>query len=191
LLNLDEIFRDFPVLETQRLFLRRIESKDAEVFFRLYSDYDVMKYFGREMFTSIIQGEEKVLIENAAFENKEAVRWAITLKPKDEMIGSGGFWKINKEHYRAEIGYDLLPEYHRKGIMTEALRAMIDFGFLKMKLHSIEANTDPKNLPSNKMLEKLGFKLEGHFKENFFFHGKFLDTCTYSLLNMLNKKHEI
>lgn len=183
MLNLNEAFREFPVLETERLILRRIESKDAEVFYKLYSDYEVMKYFGKEMFTSFKQAEEKVNIEVTAFNNKVAIRWAITLKPDDVMIGSGGFWKISKEHYRAEIGYDLLPEFRGKGIMTEAVKAMIEFGFGKMKLHSIEANTDPENLPSNKMLEKLGFKLEGNFKENFFFNGKFLDTFTYSLIN--------
>lgn len=185
MLNLDEAFREFPVLETKRLILRRIEDKDASAFFRLYSDYEVMKYFGREIYSNFQQAVEKVNLEKSAFDNKEAIRWAVTFKPDDEMIGSGGFWKISKEHFRAEIGYDLLPEFHRKGIMTEAVKAMIEFGFEKMKLHSIEANTDPGNIASNIMLEKLGFKLEGNFKENFFFNGKFLDTYTFSLLNNL------
>lgn len=183
MLSLKDSFREFPVIETERLVLRKIEDKDAEIFFRLYSDIKVMRYFGREMFTNFEQAVDKVNLEKSAFDNKEAVRWAVTLKPSDQMIGSGGFWKINKEHFRAEIGYDLLPQYHRRGIMTEAVKAMIDFGFNRMKLHSIEANTDPENTASNRMLEKLGFILEGKFSENFFFNGKFLDTYTFSIIN--------
>lgn len=183
MLNIDDAFKEFPVLETDRLILRRIEDKDARVFYRMYSDKEVMKYFGKELFSSFKQAEDKVKLEKSAFETKEAIRWAITLKPEDDMIGSGGFWKINKEHYRAEIGYDLLPDFHRRGIMSEAVKVMIEFGFTKMKLHSIEANTDPENKSSNRMLEKLGFKLEGNFRENYFFNGKFLDTFTFSLIN--------
>lgn len=90
---------------------------------------------------------------------------------------------IKPEHYRAEIGYMLLPEYHRKGIASEAVKEVVKYGFDVMKLHSIEAVLDPENHGSAKVLEKNGFVKEAHFKENGFFEGRFLDTVIYSILN--------
>jgi ribosomal-protein-alanine N-acetyltransferase len=87
-----------------------------------------------------------------------------------------------KEHYRGEVGYVLLPEYQGKGIMHEALGAVIAYGFDVMKLHSIEANTNPNNTPSHKLLERHGFVREAYFKENYYYNGKFLDSAIYSLI---------
>lgn len=103
------------------------------------------------------------------------------------MIGSGGIWRIQKDHLRGEIGYELSKEFWGNGIMTEALKEIVKFGFEKMNLHSIEANLDPENTGSVRLLEKLGFIREGYFAESYYFNGKFTDTGTYSLLN---KDHE-
>lgn len=181
-------FTLFPVIETENLLLRKIIVEDIDVIFRIYSDEQIMKYFGREKMKSYSEAEMKYSQLTEDFESRKGIRWAISKKPDLKMIGSGGFWKIMKENFRAEIGYELLPEHWRKGIMTEALRAMIKFGFEVMKLHSIEANTDPENTASNRMLDKLGFKLEGHFRENFCFNGKYLDTYTFSLINENDKE---
>ena len=90
---------------------------------------------------------------------------------------------MQKEHYRAEIGYLLHPDYQQKGIMDEALKAVIKYGFETMQLHSIEANVNPANAASMKLLEKNGFVKEAYFKENYFYNGQFLDSVIYSLLN--------
>ncbi|HEY9362570.1 MAG TPA: GNAT family protein, partial [Chitinophagaceae bacterium] len=79
-------------------------------------------------------------------------------------------------------GYSLLPDHQRKGIMQEALKAVLDFGFNVLQLHSLEANASPENEASLKLLEKNNFIREGYFKENYFFEGRFSDTVTYSLL---------
>lgn len=181
----DEVFNTFPVLETERLILRQFTVNDIDDFYKIYSDPLAMKYFGRLPVTAIEETEIAVNKIIDAFKNKEGIRWAITLKPSDKLIGSGGFWKLLKEHFRAEIGYDLLPEYWQKGIMTEAINAMSDFGFRVMNLHSIEANVDPDNTGSIKLLEKSGFMKEGYFKENYFLNGRFLDTLTYSKINTI------
>ena len=89
---------------------------------------------------------------------------------------------MQPQHCRGEIGYALKPEYWGKGFMTEALKTIIDFGFHKMNLHSIEANVNPKNQKSKKLLKRLGFRKEAYFRENYLFEGKFLDSEIYSLL---------
>ena len=89
---------------------------------------------------------------------------------------------LQKENFRAEIGYALLPDYYKKGIADEALKAVIDYGFNTMNLHSIEANLNPDNIASAELLEKNNFEKEAYFKENYYFEGKFIDSLIYSLL---------
>ena len=89
---------------------------------------------------------------------------------------------MQKEHYRSEIGYALNPLFQGKGIMQEAMQAIIQYGFEIMKLHSVEANVNPANEASMRLLEKNGFVKEAYFRENYYFDGKFLDSVIYSLL---------
>ncbi|MDB5247728.1 MAG: family N-acetyltransferase [Segetibacter sp.] len=122
--------------------------------------------------------------------NNESIIWAITQKGDTKLIGMICFWNIIKEHYRAEIGYSLLYDFQGKGIMQEAMSAIIKYGFEKMNLHSIEANVNPANESSIKLLERNDFIKEAYFKENYFYDGKFLDTAIYSLLTTVANKGE-
>ena len=100
----------------------------------------------------------------------------------EKLIGNISFWRIIKQHYRAEIGYMLMPAHWRTGIMKEAILAVHDFGFKQMQLHSIEAHINPANTASAAILEATGYTREAYFKEDYFFQDKFLDTAIYSLL---------
>ena len=115
------------------------------------------------------------------------IAWAITMKDdRDRLIGTIGFHRLIKEHFRAEIGYILHPDHWRKGIMGEALEAVVAYGYTEMGLHSIEANTDPLNTASNALLKKHGFLQEGLLIENFFRDGRFLDTAIWSRITKLH-----
>jgi ribosomal-protein-alanine N-acetyltransferase len=109
--------------------------------------------------------------------------WAITLNDENKVIGTICYWDLLKDHFRSQIGYELHPDYHRRGIMQEALTRVLDYGFNNMQLHSIEAHVAPDNEPSIKLLEKNRFVREAYFRENYFYNGKFLDTVVYSLVN--------
>ena len=111
--------------------------------------------------------------------------WGISLRSDPRLIGTAGFWRIIREHDRAEIGYTLHPDHQGKGYMQEAMTAIFDFGFRKMKLHSVEANVNPNNEASIKLLERNGFVKEAHFKENWLYDGRYLDTAIYSRLSPL------
>lgn len=178
----EEVFDKFPVLETERLILREIKPEDVNEIYDIRSSEEAMKYFGHNVYTSLTEAEEMISAITNGFKNKEGIRWGIALKGSDRLIGSGGPWRLLKQHLRCEIGYDLLPNYWRRGIMSEALSEMIKFIFDKMNLHSIEANVDPDNIASVKLLEKLGFEKEGHIKESYYFNGVFTDTGIYSLI---------
>ncbi len=176
-------FIPFPELKTERLLLRKLEPEDANEIFFLRSDENVLRFIGKEPVVAINEAEEFIIrINKSLFEN-EAIMWGITLKENIAMvIGTICFWNLKKEHYRAELGYALHPGFWRKGFMKEAIEIVIDYGFSKMQLHSIEALINPDNIASASVLESTGFLKEGYIKENFYFRGNFQDTVIYSRL---------
>ena len=175
-------FNPFPVLSTELLALRQISTIDESEIFTLRSNERVMTFIDRPRAESTDDAKQFIQKINDALANNDGITWAITLKNDLKLIGTIGYWRILKEHYRAEIGYLLHPDYQRKGIMQEALTAVLDYGFKTMKLHSVEANVNPGNVASQKLLERNKFIREAYFKENFYYNGKFLDSVVYSLL---------
>lgn len=176
-------FNPFPEIQTERLFLRRITNEDTPEVFVLRSDENVMKYIDRPR--AKVAEDAMALIEkiNTAIDANEGINWGITLRGEKKVIGMISFHRIEKENYRGEIGYLLNTNYHRKGIMQEAIAAVLHFGFYHLNFHSIEAKINPANKASQQILEKNGFIKEGYFRENFYWEGNFLDTGVYSLLN--------
>jgi ribosomal-protein-alanine N-acetyltransferase len=171
-------FDPFPVIETERLLLRKVSMDDAEDILKLRTNEAAMKYIKKPKLLSMDDAKELIKKMN----EPDRIQWAITLHSADRIIGTIGYHKIDKNHYRAEIGYMLHPDHWNTGMMSEAITRVIDHGFNKMMLHSIEAIIDPENNISRKLLMKFGFIKEGYYKENFFFEGKFFDSEVYSLV---------
>ncbi len=181
-------FTPFPTLLTNRVILRQIIPGDAKEIFFLRSDETIMKYLDRPRAKSIEEAVAYIEKITGILNKNEGITWAITLKGQTKLMGTVGFWRIEKKHYRAEAGYTLHTALQGKGIMQEALTAALDYGFNTMQLHSVEANVNPDNLSSIKLLERSNFTKEAHFKENYFYDGKFLDSAVYSLLKSGFKK---
>jgi len=176
-------FTPFPQLETERLLLKQIGEHDASALFSLRSDKDVMKYLDRPPAQSIDEATALIKLITDNVDKNEGLTWGIFPKAKPDLLhGTIGFWRIQKENYRAEIGYLLHPALQGKGFMHEAMRVVLDYGFNEMHLHSVEANVNPSNLASIRLLERNGFVKEAYFKENYFYNGQFLDSAIYSLL---------
>ena len=176
-------FSPFPEITTGRLLLRRTTIGDADEIFFLRSNEDVMKYIDRPRATSLQDAKDFLDLVDKSLDANEGISWGITLKENpSKLIGYIGYWRMKKEHYRAEIGYALHPAYWKKGIMKEAILAVLDYGFKTMQLHSVEANINADNNASAGILEATGFIKEAHFKEDFFFDGIFRDTIIYSKL---------
>ena len=176
-------FSPFPELSTKRLLLRRITKYDAPGILKLRSDETVMRFIDRERAKTLADAESFVRRIDDSLQANEGITWGIAFKEEpDLLIGTIGYWRIMKEHCRAEIGYMLRPDLWGKGIMKEALLEVIDTGFNSLKLHSIEAHINPENTASGNILQATGFVKEAHFKEDFYYEGTFRDTIIYSRL---------
>lgn len=175
-------FSNFPVLHTERLDLVQLTMEDAEDLHVLRANANLMRYIPRKKSESV---EDAIKLIEQSFEllkTGEFITWALKLKGEKRLIGTFGFYRIQKENHRGEVGYLLHSDFHGKGIADEALKCVLKFGFEKIGFHSIEAVTDPKNISSRKLLEKNNFIQEGNFKENCYFEGQYLDSVVYSLL---------
>lgn len=175
-------FTPFPILKTKNLILRQITIDDDKEVFELRSNPQTMKFIPRPLAETIEDAQNFVTECNASIEKNELINWAITQKKDAKLIGMIGFFRMQPENFRGEVGYILNPDFHGKGIMKEALDKALSYGFKTMNFHSIEAVIDPENIASEKLLIKSDFNKEAHFKENFFYEGKFLDTVIYSIL---------
>lgn len=176
-------FSNFPEIKTERLLLRKLAHTDAHEILKLRSDDLVMRYIDKEKTATIEDAEAFIKRITQSLNNNDGITWAIALADEPlTLIGTIGYWRLIKEHYRAELGYMLDPVYWNKGMMKEALLKIIDIGFNTLKLHSIEAHINPGNEASAGILTSTGFVKEAHFKENFFFNGVFRDTIIYSRL---------
>ncbi|MBC7607451.1 MAG: GNAT family N-acetyltransferase [Burkholderiales bacterium] len=175
-------FFPFQTLETERLLLRQITTGDVNEVLSLRGNPETMKFIPRPLAKSREDALQHIEMIEEKITNNTGINWAITIKGNQKMIGIIGHYRIQFENYRAEIGYILLPEFQGKGIITEAIKTVVAFGFDQMRLHSIEAVIDPKNTASETVLLKNGFVKEAHILENEFYDGKFWDTAIYSLL---------
>ena len=176
-------FSPFQTLETKRLLLRRVDNNDIKEVFALRSNPETMKYIPRPLLKNQDDALAHILMIETKIQNNEGINWAITVKGDPKLIGVIGHYRIQLENYRAEIGYMILPEFNGQGIVTEAVKEVVKYGFEIMKLHSIEAVIDPDNVASANVLEKNGFVKEAHLKENEFHEGRFYDSVIYSILN--------
>ncbi|WP_338869353.1 GNAT family protein [Spirosoma sp. SC4-14] len=172
----------FPELTTERLRLRQILLEDENDFFALRSNPEIMRFIPRPIARTVADAAQLILNINNGIRQNEHITWGISQKSDPKIIGTIGYVRMAKQHYRAEVGYLLSNDYRGKGIMQEALQAVIDYGFQVMKLHSIEGVIDPANTTSARVLERAGFMKEAHFKENQFYNDCFHDTVHYSLL---------
>lgn len=157
----------FQELKTKRLLLRKLKESDWDVVSYLRSDPIVNQFVKRSTAETKEKALEFIEKANKQTDTSEIYQWCISLPDDQKMIGSICLWNLSDDRKIAEVGYDLAPAHHGKGIMNEALIAVIDFGFNQLKLDKIEAYTQRNNKNSKKLLEKNGFAIaEDKFDED-------------------------
>jgi len=148
---------NIPRLKTERLQLRALQSSDADDLFEVRFHDEVIKFIAREKPTEKDTIKQFIVDRNEDFKNGKIVFWAIQKKENPSLIGTICLWNFNDTKTIAEVGYELHPEYHNKGFMSEALQVVLEFGFTSLKLYAIEAFTDKNNENSRLLLNKFNF----------------------------------
>ncbi|MBM7586472.1 ribosomal-protein-alanine N-acetyltransferase [Bacillus pakistanensis] len=171
-------FSDVPKIETERLILRKITLDDAEDMFIYASNEEVTRYVTWITHSSL---SDTIKFINAFLPQYDAP-WGIEFKENGRFIGTVHFVWWQPEHNSAEIGYVLSKEYWGKGLITEAARAIITFGFESMDLIRIQARCFLENKGSERVMEKLGMSFEGISRKVMYVKGEHKDLKVYSIL---------
>lgn len=172
----------FPVLVTERLILRDLRRSDTADVLVFRGDPIVQKYDDPIIHTDA-DAQEFIDELHAEYNDQEGISWAVTLNKQDVVLGAFGFHNWDQYHRRAEAGYGLARAYWGQGIGSEALRAIVRFGFDQMNLNRIYARTIADNHESVRLLERLGFQREGtQRKHSWEEDGTFHDSAIYGIL---------
>ncbi len=151
-------FFPFPQLQTERLVLRQLSESDKQEIFFLRTDERNMKFISRLRPKTIDEVSLFINDLNEDINNNELIYWAISLVEYPKLIGTICLWNFSNDKFTAEIGYELNPHFHGKGIMNEAIKLVVGFSFNTLKLDSIEAYTNKNNIASTNLLMKNDFK---------------------------------
>ncbi|WP_298763736.1 GNAT family N-acetyltransferase [uncultured Polaribacter sp.] len=154
-------FKIFPEIKTERLVLKKPDlnnHNDVTAVFKLRSSEEINKFIVTKRVETLAEAKTFIMNFDQLYKNKSRVFWLI--KFEKQTIGSIVLHQISTADQYAEIGYKLKPKYQNKGIMSEALKAVLQFGFSKLKLKTIEAFTHKNNLASIALLEKHHFKYQ-------------------------------
>lgn len=173
---------DFPILETKRLKLIEINEQHVESIYNIFSNEAVMKFYGMPPFTQKDQAQNMIQSFAKNFLDKRSMRWGITLIETGELVGTVGLNNLLLPGKRTEIGYDLNPQYWRKGIISEAVEVVIQYCFEELDLYRIGAVTFPENESSYKLLLKLGFQKEGLLRGYLYQNKQSNDAFVFSLI---------
>lgn len=179
---MNEISCKFPIIETDRLILRELKTTDINDLFEILSSESVTKYYGKYPMENLSEAEDLILKFHKAFYKQKSIRWGIELKKTNRIIGTCGFHCWNKNHFRAEVGYELGEAFWNKGYATEAIYSILIYGFEFMDLKRIEAIVYPENNPSEKLLLNLGFEHEGLLKKYANFRDRQQDLNIFAIL---------
>jgi len=179
---LDLQLTPFRELRTPRLRLRQLDSNDAQVMHLLRTDPAVIQHLQRAPEASVADTQAHLRLLDELLQANQGIVWAMCRPADPTLLGTICLWNLQPTNHRAEVGYALHPASWGQGLMSEALAAVLQYGFEELNLHSIEANTCPENTASWRLLERHGFVREGHLRENHWFEGRFYDTLIYSRL---------
>lgn len=169
-------------LRASRTLLRPLTETDAQALLDIYSDPRVMTYWSSKPWTSIDQAHALIASDRKAMATGDYIRLGVERCTDAALLGNCTLFKLDAQSRRAETGYVLARHAWGQGYMHEAMTALLDFGFAALDLNRVEADIDPRNAPSARMLESLGFRREGYLRERWIVDGVVSDTALYGVL---------
>ena len=173
----------YPI-ETERLLLRPYTDADLDDLYAFRSRPDVVRYLYEEAETreEVVAALERRKKRGVLTEEGAGLVTAVELKGTNRVIGDVVLVWLSEEHKQGEIGFIFHPDFHGRGYATEAAREMLRLGFGDLGLHRIIGRCDARNTASARVMERLGMRLEAHFRENEWFKGGWGDELIYAML---------
>lgn len=173
---------EFEVLTTERLLLRKLTPEGIEYIFQNYSEEEAKRQLGLTTRNEFIKEREKSKGGYTTYD-RSILQFKLILKETQEVIGSCGFHNWYFAHCKAELGYAISKEEHKKkGYMSEAVDEVIEYGFESMNLNRIEACVGPDNIASLSLMKKFGFVKEGYLRQHYMSDGDIYDSVIFALL---------
>ncbi|QHI71494.1 GNAT family N-acetyltransferase [Aminipila terrae] len=170
-------------IETERLSLRRFLYSDDEDMLKYWvSDPDVQFMYAEPVYTTKQEVKELLNKYISSYEKENYYRWAVILKETNECIGQIAYFLVDSKNHFGEIEYCIGSLFQRKGLATEATKAVISYGFDKINLHKVQICHKSTNTPSRKVIEKCGLTYEGTLRDFFYQEGEYIDRLYYSIL---------
>lgn len=171
-----------PTLDATRVRLRWLTGQDVDALFAVFSDRRMMRFWSSPALTERAQAEAYLQRIHEGFSSRTLFQWGMELKQERRIVGTCTLFHLDPGNARAELGYCLRSAYWSNGYMKEALTTLLDFSFGTLKLRRLEADVDPRNENSLRILVKLGFQREGLLRERWNVAGEIQDTAFLGLL---------
>ncbi len=181
-MNTSLLFKNNPIFETSRLVLRKLEVQDATEYFDILSDPETIRHTRWGLSQEVKDTITYLEYLEQKYQLKQAYHWGVVDKESQKLIGRVAFISFDKENDRTEIGYVISRLYWNKGLITEAAKELIDYGFNELEVNRIEAKCNEDNLGSERVMQKIGMKLEGILREQLKMNGKYHNQKMYSLI---------
>lgn len=171
-----------PSPEGPRVRLRAPRQSDAADVYAVYSDPQVLRYWSHGPWSDPAQADDWIARSWAGFADRSALQWVVARREDDRVVGSTTLFACVAQHRRCEIGYALGAAHWGRGLAREALALALDQAFGVLGLNRIEADIDPRNLASVRLVEALGFRREGELRARYHVGGEIQDSLIYGLL---------
>ncbi|HBL84969.1 MAG: hypothetical protein A2Y17_07020 [Clostridiales bacterium GWF2_38_85] len=180
--HLNKLLKSLPMLETDQLTLSKITVKNTDDMYEYASRSEVTKYLLWEPHINLYETKGYIEFVQRKYRCGEFFDWGVNYKADNKFIGTIGFTTIDPDHEKAELGYVLSPAYWHMGLMSEAVKRVIEFAFYECGFNRLELKIMQGNANSMKLAEHLGFKFEGCLRDYMIVKGKPENICIYSLL---------
>lgn len=177
-----KVFRSLPVIKTKRLILRKLTSADAGDIYAYAGNPEVSRYTLWRPHSSLAQTRRFIANVRKNYRSGSPENWGIEDRADAKLIGTIGFFYYDALNRKGEIHYALSQKYSGQGLMSEAVKAVMRFGFTRLRLNRIEAKCMPDNKASERVMQKCGMRYEGLMRKALLAKGRFVDLKAYAIL---------
>jgi len=173
---------EHPRIQGRKVELRSLADRDGQAVFEIFGDPEVMRFWSSAPMGDLAAAKALIDEIRTAFGERRLFQWGICARESGRVIGTCTLFNVDRAHRRAEVGFALRRDVWGQGIATDALGALIAFSFQSLDLHRLEADVDPQNERSLRVLERQGFRREGYLRERWHHLGEVRDGVFLGLL---------